>query len=136
MTNSWAGNIAKLSAYLKRDCGFFTLNIFLVLGQIFRDSLYMKISSFSFIFTQVFHVSNYSRLHYLRDFFIIISFYCPKYLAITSIWNKKNRKISRKDVFHKSIKAFWREIVSKIFKEFIVEKKGNPIWHAHYSKDC
>ena len=49
MINSRVGNIAKLSAYLKQNCGFFKMNMFLLLGQIFRDSLYMLKQTFGLL---------------------------------------------------------------------------------------
>ena len=41
MASLEVGNI-NLSTYLKQNCGFFTMKMFLGSGQVFHDSLYLK----------------------------------------------------------------------------------------------
>ena len=66
MTYSRVGNIVNLSAYLKENCGFFTLNIFLVLGQIFRDSLYLP--NYGMLFMDVSQVVVYYDLIHMLQY--------------------------------------------------------------------
>ena len=45
-TYSWASHFDQVSQLQDKNCEFFKMNIFLSLGQIFRDSLYMRDKTF------------------------------------------------------------------------------------------